>query len=113
MVVHTTLGISPERIPLGIIHQQTWVRPPQEHGKKHDRHNTAIRDKESQKWINSLWATEQLQKDCPETLIINEGDREADIYELFQQAKAHQIRCKLLVRAAHDRRLAANPQEHL
>ena len=69
MLVHTTLTMTPERIPLGLLHQQTWVRPLEEYGKKRSRHNKDIQDKESQKWLNSLWATERLQKDAPETLM--------------------------------------------
>jgi hypothetical protein len=112
MLVHTTLSLTPGRIPLGLIHQQVWVRPPEEYGKKHDRHNKDISDKESQKWINSLWATEQLQKDYPEIVIINTGDRAADIFGLFQEHRDNRMQCQLLVRAAHDRSLA-NPEEHL
>jgi hypothetical protein len=112
ILVHTTLTLTPNRIPLGLVHQQTWVRPPEEYGKKHDRHNKALQDKESQKWLNSLWATEQLQKDAPGTLIINTGDREADIFGLFQEHRDNRMRCQLLVRAMHDRNLT-NPEEHL
>jgi hypothetical protein len=112
MLVHTTLTMTPERIPLGLLHQQTWTRPPEEYGKKHERHHKDIQDKESQKWLNSLWATERLQKDAPETLIINVGDREADIFGLFQEHRDNQMKCHLLIRAAHDRRLNDAP-EHL
>lgn len=54
MLVHTTLAITPKRVPLGIIHQQSWERPIEEYGKKHHRHKKDIKDKESQKWLNSL-----------------------------------------------------------
>ena len=103
MLVHTTLSITPERVPLGIIHQQTWIRPPEEYGKKDQRHKKPIEEKESQKWLTSLQATEQLQKDFPDILFINIGDRESDIYELFHKATLCQ--CKLLVRAAWDRKV--------
>lgn len=69
MCVHTTLAFTPERVPLGIIHQQTWVRPPQSPEEKSHK-DKPIQDKESQKWLNSLTATEAAQKDSPHTLLI-------------------------------------------
>lgn len=103
MLVHTTLAITPERTPLGIIDQQTWTRPEEEFGKKRKRSQKSINEKESVKWLNSLTATENVQKSSPNTLIINIGDREADIYELFHQAQGYITR--LLVRATCDRKL--------
>lgn len=110
MLVHTTLAITPQKIPLGIIDQQTWIRPVEEFGKKRMCHEKAISEKESAKWLNSLSATEKVQKDHPDTLIINIGDREADIYELFHQAK--NCLTHILVRATYDRRLN-HPKKHL
>lgn len=112
MLVHTTLAVTPSRIPLGIVHQQTWVRSSEEYGKKHNRHDKPIQDKESQKWINSLLATQKLQKISPDTLLISIGDREADIYELLQKALTSDTQCKLLVRAAWNRNIE-HTQENL
>jgi hypothetical protein len=103
MLVHTTLAITPERVPLGVIHQQSWVRREEEYGKKHERRQRPIEDKESQKWLNSLAATEKVQRESPGTLLINVGDREADVYELFQEASRCDHRCHLLVRATQNR----------
>lgn len=103
MLVHTTLCFTPERVPLGIIHQHTWVRPLEEYGKKKDRRKRRIDEKESQKWLNSLDATERVQSESPGVLLINVGDREADIYELFRVAIEKDYSCRLLVRAAQNR----------
>ncbi len=110
MLVHTTLAITPERVPLGIIHQQTLIRPPEEYGKKHERKNKDIEEKESQKWINSLSAMAQLQMKIPDCLLINIGDREADIYEMFEFALLYN--CQILIRAAQNRRVD-HPEKHL
>jgi hypothetical protein len=32
MLVHTTMAFTPERVPLGVLAQQTWIRPPEEFG---------------------------------------------------------------------------------
>ncbi|MDP2749461.1 MAG: IS4 family transposase [Nanoarchaeota archaeon] len=110
MLLHTTMAITPDRVPLGIIHQQTLIRPPEEYGKKHDRKNKDIEEKESQKWINSLLAMAQLQKKIPDCVLINIGDREADIYEMFESAILYN--CQILIRAAQDRRVD-HPEKYL
>ncbi len=108
MLVHTTLALTLERLPLGIIEQQSWTRP--HYGSAEKRRKKSIDNKESQKWLHSLSATEELQKQNPQTLLINVADRESDVYELFLQASS--CRSKLLIRAAWDRRVD-HPQKHL
>lgn len=110
IVLHSTLAFTPQRTPLGLIHQLAWIRPPEEYGKKHQRYKKSIHQKESRKWLASLEATEKIQKESPGTLLINIGDREADIYELFLQAASGH--CHLLVRAAWDRRVE-HPEKYL
>jgi hypothetical protein len=103
MLVHTTLALTPEGIPLGIIHQQSWVRDECE--KRRSRRERPIEEKESDKWRMSLKATEALDTDC---CLVNIGDREADIYELFTSTSF----CHLLVRAAWNRRVD-HPERYL
>ena len=110
MLVHTTLAFTPDRVPVGIIHQQTWVRPLGQLGKKATRRKRPIQKKESQKWRNSLAATAAIQRDAPDVHLINVGDREADIYDLFLDAQKRS--CDLLVRASWDRRVE-HPEEYL
>jgi hypothetical protein len=108
IIVHTTLALTPERLPLGIICQQSWTRP--HYGSAKKRRKKSIDYKESQKWLHSFAATEELQKQIPQTLLINVADRESDVYELFLQAA--RCRTKLLIRAAWDRRVD-HCQKHL
>ena len=75
--------MTPERVPLGIINQQTWIRPAKDFGKKHQRKKRPTSEKESQKWLTSLDATAKVQQELPNTKIVSVGDREADIYDLF------------------------------
>lgn len=108
MIVHTTVALTPERLALGIICQQSWTRP--QYGSAKKRRKKSIDHKESQKWLHSFAATEELQKQIPQTLLINVADRESDVYELFVQASS--CRTKLLIRAAWDRTVD-HPQKHL
>jgi len=110
MLMHATLAVTPERVPLGIIHQQIWTRPAEDYGKKHKRKQLPIQEKESQKWLSSLEATSQMQKQLPQTKLVSVGDREADVYELF--ALSHTLSQDVLVRASWDRKVE-HPENHL
>ena len=110
LLMHTTLAVTPQRVPLGLIDQQVWTRPAETLGKLAPHDSRPISDKESQKWLTSLQRTAALQAQLPDTQIISVGDREADIYDLFLLAQTlHQ---DVLVRGSWDRRVA-HPEEHL
>ncbi len=79
---------------------QCWARDPEEEGKSQKRKKLPIEQKESMKWLRSFQRVSEVQKLCPNTEIISIGDRESDIYELFQRAvKEGSDGVKLLVRA--------------
>jgi hypothetical protein len=103
MHVHTTMAYTPERVPLGIIHQSSWARPIEEYGKKAKRKQKPIEEKESSKWLHSIEATEAIQQQNPDVVLINIGDREADIYDLFKYGAG--LKSKLLVRGSWNRRV--------
>lgn len=98
--VHSVLGATTTGVPLGLFNQQVWASWEEEFGKPKDR-KRSIWQKESQKWLSSLTATE-LGID-QQTTVITVADREADIYELFVQER--QINSELLIRAAQNRKL--------
>ncbi|MCG2772798.1 MAG: hypothetical protein L6277_12015, partial [Desulfobacterales bacterium] len=81
-----------------------WERPAAECGKKHQRKQRPIRDKESRKWLHSLEKTAQLQQDQPEVHRVNIADREGDIYDYFVTAR--RLKIDVLVRAAWPKRTA-------
>jgi hypothetical protein len=102
LLMHSTLLVTPERVPLGLIDQQVWVRPDAEfHVERDKRKELPTEVKESQKWLVSLEATARLQQRLGKTQLINVGDSEADVFDLFR--KAEQLHQNLLVRAATDR----------
>lgn len=110
LLVHTTLAVTPQRVPLGILDQQVWGRPETDLGKRHQRKKRPISEKESQKWLSSLEAIAHLQAQLPETHLISVGDREADVYDLFLQAQT--LKQDVVVRAAWDRGVV-HPEKHL
>lgn len=112
LIVHDTMAFSPEGTPLGLLDVQCWARNGNEFGKKHQRKQRPIEQKESHKWLQSFRQVAQMQQRCPQTTLVSVGDREADIYELFHLALEDPLGPKLLVRAEQDR-LLADGQGHL
>ncbi len=110
-LLHSTLMVTPDRVPLGILHQQVWVRDPADFGKRHHRHQRVTREKESQKWLEGMSAVQAIQLTVPDTLLVSVGDSEADLYALFAQAaQSHQA---FLVRACRDRLILNETERHL
>lgn len=110
LVVHTTLAVTPERVPLGIVAQEVWARDPATVGKRARRKTRPIEEKESRKWLTSLEATIAVKATCPTTHLVSVGDREADVYDLFLVERPAGV--DLLIRGAWDRG-GEGPQSHL
>lgn len=108
LLVHSTLAVSPEGVPLGLLDQQVWTRDPKDVGVSHRRRERPFEDKESHRWLSAEQAMLSL---LPERIqVVTVADREADIYDLF--AAPRRQGAHLLIRAAWDRRVE-NPQKHL
>jgi hypothetical protein len=115
LLLHSTLALTPNGQPLGLLHVQTWARSGRHFGRSSNQRNRTPRaQKESQKWMSSLSACQALASSCGGTTLVNVADREGDLYDLFQQALAPSAapRVHLLVRAQHNRQVA-HPQKYL
>jgi Transposase DNA-binding/Transposase Tn5 dimerisation domain/Druantia protein DruA len=106
LIVHDTMAFNREGTPLGLVDVQCWARDPKDFGKKKRRHQLPIEQKESYKWLVSFRKVAQAQKRYPATTFVSVGDREADLYELFDLALTDSAGPKLLVRAMQNRTLA-------
>ena len=131
--VHSALAVTGEGVPLGLLHQDVWIRDFAEMGKKHTRRKRDITKKESYRWLNTLSITEHLILERIKDIIPNEynkneskeekinnietisnphidielitiADREADIYDLLAMPRREDIH-HILIRAAHNRRV--------
>jgi hypothetical protein len=109
--LHTTLMVTAQRVPLGIVQEQVWVREEAEFGKRHKRHERETKEKESQKWLNSIAAVAEVQKKVPETQLVSVGDSEADVYALYAQAS--ELKQPFLVRCCRDRLILNSEERHL
>jgi len=109
-VMHSTLALTAEGMPLGILTQAIFSRPVDQPSKTAAAcKKQPIEEKESYKWIQAFKQTLALTLDKAETLTI--CDREADIYEMFALAKEKEA--KLLVRSNVDRLLMDESERKL
>ena len=99
--LHTALAVSRAGVPLGPLHQFTWTRDLKDLGKRALRNQKETADKESQRWLDALAATEAALP--PEQMVITVADREADFYDLF--AAPRRPGSHLLIRAKPRRRV--------
>jgi hypothetical protein len=95
---HTTLAVSEQGVPLGLLEQQVWSRSPNPHRVRNAHQAKPITEKESFKWLAGL-----PQANFSAQPVVTICDREADIYELFQEA--HNRAVDFVVRAVRNRRL--------
>lgn len=100
--LHTVLAVTPDGVPLGVLHQQVWARDPAQRGQAQARRQRALAEKESRRWGEALTASHQDVPAHVHTITI--ADREADIFALFAQARPPQA--DLLIRAAYNRAIA-------
>jgi len=109
LIAHTAMILNEEGLTYGILSQKIWSRGTQARGKKHQRKEKAIEDKESIKWLEPIEiCTEKIPLDKHEVWLI--GDRESDIYEYMIKPR-HQ-NCHLLIRACQPRRLYKESSEN-
>lgn len=108
LLVHTGLALTPEGMPLGILHQQVWAREEGDR-KRHTRRKRLVEEKESFRWLETVDAVESLLPKELEVWVA--GDREADLFELFAMQRREGLH--LVVRAAHDRKVESEEAQYL
>lgn len=102
LLAHSTLALTPERVPLGLLPPQVWARDP-DLRRNQDHTQRPMSEKESHKWLTSLAAVIAARTACPTTHFVRMGDRDADVYDLFLVERPAGV--DLLVRAAWDRKV--------
>lgn len=103
IMVHDTVAFIPEGVTLGIVDIQSWIRPPDEYGKRIHCKQLPIEQKESMKWLNSFKAAQQLQQAVPQTRLVSISDCESDVFALVELAPRDGTGPELLIRATHNR----------
>lgn len=102
LFLHSTLAVTTDGLPLGIAHQEVWIRDDEVPPSRPARYRTPIEGKESAKWLRSTQTA--LAHLAPDQQGIVVADREADIFELYHLCQTHGA--ALIVRAAQNRRIS-------
>jgi len=104
--VHSALALTADGLPLGLLHQYVWMRPPDERGKRRDRRRKETADKESQRWLDTEAAC--LAALPADRTVVTIADRECDFYDYF--AVERRPGRHVLVRAKPRRRIAGSKE---
>ena len=96
LFVHAAVAFTEGRRPLGVSGLETWARPEAEPERE--------RDKESRRWYRGLEQGRELGRLSPQARVVVVGDRESDIYGLFEQQAVHAGEAGLVVRACGGRK---------
>jgi Transposase DDE domain len=99
--VHSALAMTQHGVPLGLLHQSSWARDPNQAGIAKQRRKRAYADKESHKWLEAMRAVEKTLSPTQKAVLIQ--DREADIFEFFSAPRQQGL--ELLIRATQPRRI--------
>jgi hypothetical protein len=103
--MHSALALSEKGLPLGVL--STEFYPPRTGGKQpQDR---PIEEKESYRWLKVFEQLADIRPALGQTEVVCVGDRESDIFELFDLQRRRARSVHLLVRANYSRRLKDEP----
>lgn len=105
LLLHSLQAFRLDGIPLGNAWAKLWARPYQSDSQ--ERNQQSLSEKESVRWIQAYQAAGRIARTMPHTHLIVCGDRESDIFDLFDQAQDAPKNLHLLVRAQHDRLLSS------
>lgn len=102
--LHSLQAFRTDGIPLGCAWAKLWAREACQSDT--DRRNEqSVCEKESGRWIEAYQSALRMAHSMPQTHLIVCGDRESDIFELFDQCQSAPSHLHLLVRAQHNRGL--------
>jgi hypothetical protein len=99
--LHSLHAYRTDRIPLGCVWAKLWARGLESDTAQRNEQSTS--DKESGRWLEGYQVALALARSMPQTHLVVCGDRESDIFELYDQAEVAPKNLHLLVRAQHDR----------
>ena len=109
--LHPTVAFTPDKLCLGVTSARMLIRDAGTLGSGHTKIRTqkAIEEKESYRWLQGYQEACDIAKLTPETKIVMVADREADIYDIFEEASGvEEGKAEWLIRSNHNRALVSN-----
>ena len=104
--MHSMLPLSESGLPLGVLGMNIYASHFDSEEQAQDR---PIEEKESYRWLRDIDELVKVSEWTPDTELIAVGDRESDIFELFDYRRRKARHIHLLVRARYDRCLQDEP----
>jgi hypothetical protein len=106
LLLHATIALTPERVCLGVIDGQFLRENAETEPTPIEHHNQRpIEQKESYRWVEGYRRCAQVAAQVPDTMVVMIGDRECDIYEVFDEAAQCSHRAEWIIRSSQNRRL--------
>lgn len=99
--MHSALALNIRGIPLGVLRVQNWA--PEAAAQDAHRNALPIEQKDSWRWVQTYRDAVVVASRLEKTHLVVVGDRESDIYELFDERRKQGGRVDLLVRVQHNR----------
>jgi hypothetical protein len=104
--MHSLLPLTESGLPLGVLGTNLYASHFDTEQKAQDR---PIEEKESYRWLRDIDELVAVSEWAPDTELIAVGDRESDLFELFDYRRRKARHIHLLVRARYDRCLQDEP----
>ena len=96
---HSAVALGESGETYGLLAQKIWARPQELFGRKVDRREMPIEEKDSYKWLETM---KMAQAAMPEEIdAVHVCDRDGDFYELF--SKAMELNANILCRKQYNR----------
>lgn len=98
--MHSSLAVGEQGLPLGVLATHIYAS----HFDAQDKaQNRPIEKKESYRWLHTVEELGEISQWVPQTQLIAVGDRESDLFELFDYRRRKARNIHLLVRAHYNR----------
>lgn len=98
--MHSALAVGVDGVPLGVLSTEIYSSC---FGSKKKPTSRPIEEKESYRWLKTVDHLSDISKLAPQTELICVGDRESDIFELFDFRRRKAPAVHLLVRSQYNR----------
>lgn len=101
---HDILAVTPDKLCLGVVGTESFDRAAESLGQTLQRRTLPIEEKESFRWLQGYRLACQLAAECSATQIVSVADCEADMYDIFVEARDQSgPRAEYILRAKEDR----------
>lgn len=97
--MHSSLAVGAQGLPLGVLATHIYAS----HFGADKAQSRPIEEKESYRWLRTVQDLAEISKGIPQTQLIVVGDRESDLFELFDYRRRKARNIHLLVRAHYNR----------